>query len=82
MFIVRVRNDDGSVAEGVRIADCGIKAALNGIDSTAVVYQLTDMPLALTFHSYRWPLLVRQKGNDAVLRLMYQSLTACPDRAT
>ncbi|CEP02862.1 unnamed protein product (mitochondrion) [Plasmodiophora brassicae] len=33
VFIVRVRNDDGSVAEGVRIADCGIKAALNGIDN-------------------------------------------------
>lgn len=32
-FLVRVRNDDGSVCKGVFIEDMGAKFALNGVDN-------------------------------------------------
>lgn len=33
VFLVRIREDNGALAEGVRILDCGIKAGLNGVDN-------------------------------------------------
>lgn len=33
VFLFRIRNADGSLCEGVRIKDCGIKSGLQGVDN-------------------------------------------------
>ncbi|GAM25458.1 hypothetical protein SAMD00019534_086330, partial [Acytostelium subglobosum LB1] len=37
-FICRIRNEDGTVCPGVKLADCGHKMALNGVDNGRIMF--------------------------------------------
>ncbi|EGG22636.1 acyl-CoA oxidase [Cavenderia fasciculata] len=43
-FVVRIRNDDGSMVPGVRAADCGHKMALNGVDNGRLMFDQCRIP--------------------------------------
>jgi acyl-CoA oxidase len=43
-FLVPIRNEDGSVAGGVRIEDCGLKAGLNGVDNGRLYFDRVRVP--------------------------------------
>lgn len=45
-FLVRLRDDDGAVCEGVRIEDCGHKMGLNGIDNGRIWFDRVRIPKA------------------------------------
>ena len=43
-FLVPIRNEDGTVADGVRIEDCGLKAGLNGVDNGRLYFDHVRIP--------------------------------------
>ncbi|EFA74856.1 acyl-CoA oxidase [Heterostelium album PN500] len=43
-FLMRIRNEDGSVCNGVKIADCGVKMALNGVDNGRLMFTNYRVP--------------------------------------
>jgi acyl-CoA oxidase len=44
VFLVPLRDDDGSVCEGVRIEDCGEKMGLNGVDNGRIWFDHVRVP--------------------------------------
>eukprot|EP00186_Timspurckia_oligopyrenoides_P000476 CAMPEP_0182444638 /NCGR_PEP_ID=MMETSP1172-20130603/3029_1 /TAXON_ID=708627 /ORGANISM="Timspurckia oligopyrenoides, Strain CCMP3278" /LENGTH=555 /DNA_ID=CAMNT_0024640247 /DNA_START=241 /DNA_END=1908 /DNA_ORIENTATION=- len=44
VFVVRLRNDDMSVVKGVRIADCGAKMGLQGVDNGQIWFDHCKLP--------------------------------------
>lgn len=43
-FLIRIRNDDGSLAEGVKIDDMGMKMGLNGVDNARIILNKIKAP--------------------------------------
>ena len=43
-FLVRIRNDDGTPAPGVRLADSGVKEGLNGVDNGRIWFDQVRIP--------------------------------------
>ncbi len=43
-FVVDLRNPDGSLKEGVRIEDCGLKIGLNGVDNGRIWFDEVRIP--------------------------------------
>ncbi|PXF49409.1 Acyl-coenzyme A oxidase 3, peroxisomal [Gracilariopsis chorda] len=44
VFIVRLRRPDGTIEPGIRIADCGEKAGLNGVDNGRIWFTHVRIP--------------------------------------
>ncbi len=42
--LVPLRDDDGAVVDGVRIADCGTKLGLNGVDNGRIWFDGIRVP--------------------------------------
>lgn len=51
-FLVRIRNDDGSVAKGITLADCGHKCGLNGVDNGRIWFDNVSVPLGHMLRRY------------------------------
>ncbi|MQA02587.1 MAG: acyl-CoA oxidase [Streptosporangiales bacterium] len=51
-FLVPIRNDDGSPCAGVRIADCGRKAGLNGVDNGRLWFDHVRVPRTALLNRY------------------------------
>lgn len=43
-FLVRIRNEDGSLVKGVTLADCGHKCGLNGVDNGRIWFDHVEIP--------------------------------------
>lgn len=44
-LLVRIRNDDGTPIEGVRLGDCGLKMGLNGVDNGRIWFDQVRVPV-------------------------------------
>ena len=51
-FLVPIRNEDGSVCDGVTITDCGPKAGLNGVDNGRLRFDHVPVPREALLNRY------------------------------
>ncbi|MEM6789385.1 MAG: acyl-CoA dehydrogenase [Myxococcota bacterium] len=51
-FVVPVRDDDGQLLPGVRIADCGHKMGLNGVDNGRLWFDHVEVPRDMLLDRY------------------------------
>ena len=52
VFLVRIRNEDLSIAKGVRIEDMGVKMGCNGVDNGKLWFSHVRIPAANILNKY------------------------------